>query len=125
MINPRKVYAVDTGLIEVNTGSFSDYYDRELENMVFLHLRRTYQEFYYFAENGECDFVVFGKNKVQKIVQVCSNLSQDNLDKELNGLFAALDFFDIEEGELVTWNQKDMFERKGKKANVIPFYELA
>ena len=124
MINPRKIYAIDTGLIKANTGNFSDYYDRELENMVFLHLRRNYQEFYYFAENGECDFVIFGKNRVQKIVQVCSNLNQDNLDKELGGLFAALEFFDIEEGELVTWNQNDMFERNGRKARVVPFYGL-
>ncbi len=123
LINPRKVYAIDTGLIKVNTGGFSDYYDRELENMVFLHLRKVYNEFYYFAENGECDFIIFGKNRVQKIVQVCSQLSQDNLDKELSGLFEALEFFDFEEGEIVTWNQKDRFERNGKTAIVIPFYE--
>ncbi len=124
MINPRKVYAIDTGLIKANTGVFSDYYDRELENMVFLLLRRSYSEFYYFAEKGNCDFIIFGKNKVQKIVQVCSQLNHDNLDMELNGLFSALEFFDETEGELITWNQKDRFEKNGRIANIIPFYEF-
>ncbi len=124
MINPRKVYAIDTGLIKANTGVFSDYYDRELENMVFLLLRRSYSEFYYFAEKGNCDFIIFGKNKVQKIVQVCSQLNHDNLDMELNGLFLALEFFDETEGELITWNQKDRFEKNGRIANIIPFYEF-
>ena len=124
MINPRKVYTIDTGLIKANTGVFSDYYDKELENMVFLHLRRSYNEFYYFAEIGNCDFIIFGKNKVQKIVQVSSQLNHDNLDSELNGLFGALEFFDETEGELITWNQKDRFEKNGRIANIIPFYEF-
>ncbi len=124
MINPRKVYAIDTGLIKANTGVFSDYYDRELENMVFLLLRRSHSEFYYFAEKGNCDFIIFGKNKVQKIVQVCSQLNHDNLDMELNGLFSALEFFDETEGDLITWNQKDRFEKNGRIANIIPFYEF-
>jgi hypothetical protein len=122
-INPRKVYAIDTGLIKVNTGEFSDYFDRELENMVYLHLRRSFDEICYFSDTGECDFIVFGKNKVQKIIQVSSQLHHDNLDNELNGLFAALEFFDVSEGDLITWNQKDHFEKDGKTANVISYYE--
>lgn len=122
-INPRKVYAIDTGLINVNSKSFSDDCGRILENLVFLHLRRNFNEIYYFSEKGECDFVVFEKGKIREIVQVCAGLNQDNLDRELNGLFEALEFFDLTEGTIVTLDQTDRFERNNLHAKVIPCHE--
>ena len=50
LVNPRKVYSIDTGLVAANSLSFSDDNGRLLENLVFLHLRRSYKEIYYFAE---------------------------------------------------------------------------
>ena len=43
LINPRKVYAIDTGMISVNSGSFTDGNGRKLKNLVYLHLRRRYR----------------------------------------------------------------------------------
>lgn len=123
-INPRKVYAIDTGLANVNSKSFSGDMGRILENLVFLHLRRNYKEICYFSEKGECDFVVLDKNQPVKIVQVCYELTPDNLDRELNGLFEALEFFDMDEGYIVTMNQTDKFERDGKRAMVVPCYRF-
>ncbi|TVQ74330.1 MAG: ATP-binding protein [Balneolaceae bacterium] len=123
-INPRKVYAIDTGLVNVNSKSFSDDHGRMLENLVFLHLRRSFREICYFSEKGECDFVVFEKGKAKKIVQVCYELTPDNLDRELNGLFEALAFFDTDRGFIVTKNQTDRFERDGKTADAIPCHQF-
>lgn len=123
-INPRKVYAIDTGLANVNSKSFSGDMGRILENLVFLHLRRNYKEICYFSEKGECDFVVLDKNQPVKIVQVCYELTPDNLDRELNGLFEALEFFDMDEGYIVTMNQTDKFERDGKRAMVVPCHRF-
>ncbi len=97
-INPRKVYAIDTGLVNVNSKSFSDDYGRNLENLVFLHLRRSFRENCYFSEKGECDFVIIDKGRAKKIVQVFHELTPDNLDRELNGLYEALSFFDMNKG---------------------------
>jgi len=120
MVNPRKVYAIDTGLVNINTISFSQDLGRKLENLVFLHLRRKYQEIYYFSNKGECDFVVQEKGAIQQVVQVCYDLNPDNLDRELDGLFEALDFFNLNEGIIVTMDQSDEFVRDGIIANVIP-----
>jgi len=122
-VNPRKVYAIDTGLVHVNSKSFSGDYGRILENLVFLDLRRNFKEICYFSEKGECDFVVFEKGDIKEVVQVCYELSPDNLDRELNGLFEALEFFGLKEGTIVTLNQSDKFERDGKAANVIPCHK--
>lgn len=122
-INPRKVYAIDTGLVNVNSKSFSDDYGRILENLVYLHLRRKYKQIYYFSEKGECDFVAVEKEEAAEIVQVCYELNPDNLDRELNGLFEALVFFDKEEGLIITQKQNDRFERNGKVAKVVPCHQ--
>lgn len=122
-INPRKVYAIDTGLINVNSKSFSDDVGRILENLVFLNLRRSFKEICYFSEKGECDFVVFEKDRAKMVAQVCYELTPDNLERELNGLFEALDFFDMDKGFIVTSNQTDHYERDGKTAEVLPCHQ--
>jgi hypothetical protein len=69
MVNPRKVYAIDTGMITVNSNSFTDDSGRKLENLVFLHLRKSYTEIYYFSEKRECDFVVFTNGAAVDAIQ--------------------------------------------------------
>ncbi len=123
-INPRKVYAIDTGLVKANSKSFTDDYGRILENLVFLHLRRSFNEIFYFSEKGECDFVAMDKNQPALIAQVCYELTPDNLDRELNGLFEALDFFDMDKGFIITMNQSDQFVRDGKAAEVLPCHRF-
>ena len=123
IVNPRKVYAIDTGLVNVNSASFTDDNGRKFENLVFLHLRRKYTGIYYFSEKGECDFIIYEKEKILEVIQVCFTLNQDNLERELNGLFEALEFFNLSNGTIVTLNQNDCFERNGKTANIIKGYE--
>lgn len=122
-VNPRKVYAIDNGLVNVNSKSFSDDHGRLLENLVFLYLRRNFKEIYYFSEKGECDFVVFDKGTVNEVIQVCYELNPDNLDRELNGLFEALSFFQLNKGTIITLNQSDTFEREGLIADVVPCHK--
>lgn len=123
LINPRKVYAIDTGVVNANSGSFTDDFGSVFENLVFLHLRRNYKEIYYFSEKGECAFVLSEKGTVRKVVQVCYDLNHDNVDRELKGLFEAIAHFGLNEGTLVTFNQTDEFEREGTKALVVPAHQ--
>jgi len=120
LVNPRKVYAIDTGMIKVNSGSFTDDNGRKFENLVFLHLRRQFKEIYYFSEKGECDFVVFEKGEVNQVIQVCYELNPDNMDRELNGLFEAIEYFNLTDGKIITLTQNDKFEKDGKIVNVLP-----
>ena len=121
--NPRKVYAIDTGMITINSGSFTDDSGHKLENLVYLHLRRTYKEIYYFSEKRECDFIVVDKGKVVEAVQVCYDLTPDNLDREIDGLVEALAFLNLPAGKIVTVNQKEQYKRDDYKIDVIPCHE--
>ncbi|MCH8556666.1 MAG: ATP-binding protein [Balneolia bacterium] len=123
LINPRKVYSIDTGLVSVNSKSFTSDYGPLFENLIYLFLRRRYKEINYFSEKGECDFIAFQNGEPAEIIQACYELTPDNLERELNGLFEALAFFDIPKGHIITLNQADRFERDGKVAEVVSCHE--
>lgn len=123
VVNPRKIYFIDNGLQNTITSSFNKDNGRRLENMVFWELRRQEKEIYYYNENGrECDFVVSKNNKIEKLLQVCFELNSDNNDREISGLFDAMDFFQLEEGTILTLNQRDTIINKGKRIEVLPVY---
>jgi uncharacterized protein len=124
LVNPRKVYTIDTGMITVNSSSFTDDDGRKLENLVYLHLRRKFKEIYYFSERKECDFVVFKNGAPVDAVQVCFDLNADNLDRELEGVLAALAELQLKEGRIVTLDQKDEYEKDGRIIKVIPCHEF-
>jgi len=125
LVNPKKVYSNDTGLVEVNSLSFSQDKGRLLENMVFMQLRRWTKDIYYFAEKKECDLVVFQNSNAPSLYQVCWQLDNETLDREIKGISEAMEFFSLQEGTIITYNQADSFTIGNRKINVIPFYEWA
>jgi hypothetical protein len=123
-INPRKVYAIDNGLVNANSLSFSKDKGRLLENLVYQYLRQKQYQLFYFRENKECDFVVFEKNKCKQVIQVCSQIDSDNKARELDGLIEAMEFFKLKEGFIITLNQKDKLGFNGKTVYLIPAFEF-
>lgn len=122
--NPKKVYAIDLGLFTHNSIFFTDELGRRLENTVYLHLRRKYQEIYYFSEKKECDFVAIQQGKPMEILQVCYDIHTDNMKREFDGLVDALKYFEEDKGKIITFNQKDIFEVEGKTIELIPLNEF-
>ncbi|HNQ83368.1 MAG TPA: ATP-binding protein [Bacteroidales bacterium] len=121
--NPKKIYSIDHGMARVNSLSFSKDEGRILENMVFLHLRRKWKKIYYYSVKSECDFVVFDRDKVEMVVQVCYELSDDNMAREISGLKEALDFFQLKTGFLISYNQEDVIEDGERKIIVMPAWK--
>jgi predicted AAA+ superfamily ATPase len=123
VVNPKKIYCIDNGFIKTNSVSFSPDNGRLLENMVYLQLRYKTPEIFYFSEKKECDFVVFHQKKLQGVYQVCWQLDQENMDREIAGLTEAMDFFGLKSAVIITIDQSDQFILKGKTIRVLPFYE--
>ncbi|USH00031.1 ATP-binding protein [Thermococcus argininiproducens] len=114
MLSPRKVYAVDTGLINTVSFKFSENIGRLMENLVFLELlrRRSYKfsddEIYYWKDaKGEVDFVVKNKNKVTQLIQVTYELNKENFEREVASLLKASKELKCKELLLITWDQED------------------
>ena len=107
-VNPKKAYAVDTGLAKANSLSFSADKGRMLENSIFLGLRRKFNDIMYFkTEKVECDFIVRQQEMVVMAVQVCWHLHEDNLEREVNGIREALQNTGAEKGMIITFDQED------------------
>ncbi len=123
LINPRKVYAIDLGLINVMSATLTEDLGRKLENLIFLSLRKKYKEIYYFDEKGECDFVAIKNGVVLELVQVCYELMPDNLQREMNGLLAAMRFFDKKRAVIITFSNSDFIEKDGFEIEVIPAHK--
>ncbi len=111
LINPKKVYAVDTGMAQANSLSFSEDKGRMLENAVYLRLRQASREILYFKDDSsECDFLLRKNNKVTNAIQVCWHLSEDNLIREVTGLRNAMAVSGAKNGIIITFDQQDAFE---------------
>lgn len=122
--NPKKVYAIDTGFIDVVSTSSSEDYGRKLENLVYIHLRRKHNEIYYYQAKGECDFIVKQREVITHAIQVCYHINDDNFTREYDGLFEAMKFFDLKTGIIVTFDQKETFEKDGLTIELVPAYEF-
>ncbi len=125
MINPKKIYLIDTGLQYVLSSSFSENTGKRLENMVYLELRRHSKELFYFSENSkECDFVICENGKVKTVIQVCSQLNNENSKRETEGLLEAMNYFQISQSFLLTLNQSDTIYNGNKRITVVPVYDF-
>jgi uncharacterized protein len=119
MINPQKLYSVDTGLVNANTLSFSEDYGRLLENLVFLHFRRFTNKIFYYKKKYECDFVVNITKDKYEVFQVCYNFNPDNQKRELNGLLEAMNELSLDYGTIVTFTQNDLIKIEDKTIRVL------
>jgi uncharacterized protein len=123
IINPKKIYAIDSGLINANSASFSSDFGRILENIVFIALRRKEQQVFYYKNKRECDFVVKVKNQISEAYQVCYELNSGNQEREIEGLKEALTEFKLTEGKLLTYNQEDVIKTNDFTINILPVWK--
>ena len=117
-VSPKKLYSIDNGLSTINSVSFSEDSGRMLENLVFMHLRKSHRELFYFREKNECDFITKERGKIKEAIQVCYELTDDNKKREMDGLAEAMNKLKLKQGLILTYNQDDKFE-VGKKMIVV------
>ncbi|MFH1233902.1 MAG: DUF4143 domain-containing protein [Patescibacteria group bacterium] len=119
--SPRKVYGVDTGLINTVGFKFSQNIGKTAENIVFLNfLREKSQnpnlEIFYWkdAQHREVDFLIREKNTIKGIYQVCWDLTETKTkDREINSLLKAMAKLNLEEGFIIN----EYFEGEEKIGN--------
>lgn len=125
LVNPRKVYSIDLGLIDTISTSFTKNWGHILENAVYLHLRRSYKEIYYFKmKNVECDFVVVDRGNVVSLIQVCYEMNLENKAREMNGLNEAMVELKLNKGLIITLNQSDSYIYKDKFVEIITAHQF-
>jgi predicted AAA+ superfamily ATPase len=118
--NPRKVYAIDQGLVNFSSVSGSPDRGRLLENTVYLQLRRLGNEIWYFKGKKECDFIIREDTNVLTAIQVTWQIGQQNEKREIEGLLEAMNQLSLSEGTIITFDQEDKFVKEGKTIRLIP-----
>lgn len=102
--NPRKIYAVDTGLVRAYTLGFPQNYGHHFENLVYLDLRRAGHEIYYYLTESrrEVDFLSRDLNGKWHLYQVCWDMQDEaTLQRERQALEEAEKELGIQ-GEYIT-----------------------
>ena len=124
-VNPKKVYCIDTGMIQSVTLSSNADAGRMLENAVFIELRRRTKNIWYYAEASfECDFL-YGRDVVpENAVQVCYELTSENREREVRGLVETCKKFPGVKPLIVTFNQKDKISYDGMIIEAVPAVEF-
>lgn len=121
--NPRKVYAIDQGLVNFSSVSGSPDHGRLLENSVYLHLWRTGQEIWYFKGKKECDFISRENKKIFSAIQVSWEVGAQNEKREVEGLLEAMCHLNLSSGLIITFDQEDTFVKNGKTIRLVPAWK--
>lgn len=124
MNKPRKLYCIDTGMINAVSFKLSSDTGRLYENMAFLHILRYGSEVYYWQNQKglEVDFVIKEDLDAIRLMQVCSDLSNpETKEREISGLLAGMKNFRIKEGTIIT---ADVFGEEKVDGGVIRYVPL-
>jgi len=114
LANPKKVYVIDTGLVNAIAFKVSKDTGKLYENIVFIELKRRGKEIYYWKNKHECDFLIKEGEKIKEVIQVCFELTEENKEREINGINEAMEEFKLKEGLMITGDFEGVEVVKGK-----------
>lgn len=125
LVNPRKVYCIDTGLQHVLSASTAPDNARSFENLVYLSLRRACRDIFYFDEGeGECDFVPVFRKHAGAPVQATVALNDESEEREINGVRAAMRALRQKTGWIVTVSDEDEISFDEGTVRIVPFHKF-
>ncbi len=123
LMRPKKTYVVDNALITFLSANFSPDKGKLLENLCLTELKNHAKDVFYFKGVHECDFLVKEGIKIKEAIQVCYELTSANKEREFKGLLAAMSYFGLEEGLILTYDQEESVSREGKKIKLVPVWK--
>lgn len=125
MVNPKKIYCIDTGLISAVSYQFSENRGRYLENIVFLELLRQKKEIYYYKDkkDKEVDFLITEKGRPKQLIQVAADITDAKVrEREVEILLKACKEFKITDCFILTDDQKDEQIKEKTKIKIRPIW---
>jgi len=120
LISPKKIYAIDTGMINAVSSKTFDNKSRLIENIVFMELKRLGKEIFYYKskQQEEVDFVLKEGLKAKQLIQVCYSLDDEHTKKrEIKALLKASEELKCKNLLVITWDYEG--EEKIEKNKII------
>lgn len=126
--NPRKVYIIDTGLINAFLHQPQSDWGHLLENFVYLELRRLGLkiEYYRTKENIEVDFITTTLQGEKALYQVALNLNDAaTREREIRALELAMKECRIEIAKIITLDHRETLKLKIGIIEILPVWYWA
>ena len=128
LMQVKKVYSIDTGLIEALSPGSSKNLGRIMENVVAVDiLRREPREnvfFYLTPRHEEVDFVIREGMKIKQLIQVTYASGRDEIEKrEIKSLIKASNELKCKNLEIITWDYENEINLDGKTIKCIPLWK--
>ncbi|NJO91125.1 MAG: ATP-binding protein [Chloroflexia bacterium] len=124
LANPKKIYFIDNALANSVSFGFSENKGRQLENLVFIEIRRKYREIFYHSDKHECDFLVFDNGKAIQAIQVSWSIENEKTyEREVNGLIEAMETHYLKEGLILTYDDEKEINIDNKTIKVVPVWK--
>jgi len=126
ILNPKKVYCMDSGLRNMVSFKFSEDIGRIAENVVFLNLLFRNKEIYYWKDHAgkEVDFVVKEGLKIKELIQACWGIEEEKTERrEVKSLIKAMDEFKLKEGLVITADEDKEEVVNGKRIVYTPLWK--
>ncbi|MEK7167166.1 MAG: ATP-binding protein [Patescibacteria group bacterium] len=128
---PRKIYSIDTGLINAISTKFSQEIGHIYENAVAIELLRKKSfneatEIYYWEDvyGREVDFVVKQDLKIKQLIQVCYNIENyDTKQREIKSLIKASNELKCSNLLVITDDYEGEEKIKGKKIKFVSLWK--
>ncbi|MCK4730067.1 MAG: ATP-binding protein [Candidatus Aenigmarchaeota archaeon] len=130
LISPKKIYAIDAGLVNAISPPMFDNKTRIIENVVFLELKRKQainpglDLYFWNGINSAVDFVVKDGLKVKQLIQVCYSLEDDDTRKrEIKGLVKASEELKCRELLIISYDEEEEIKQDGFVIRVVPLWK--
>lgn len=127
-VNPRKVYAIDTGLVHACGTPRSPDWGHLLETFVFLHLRRRMitTEYYRTKTGREIDFVTRDSEGRRYLIQVCADMSASpTRNREITAIGEAMEETGIHNGLIITLDEDKTVPIPAGTIRMVPAWRWA
>jgi uncharacterized protein len=125
--NPKKVYCIDHALVTSTCSGILVNSGHLLESLIFLALRRTSANIFYYKTktNKEVDFVVGNFKQALKLVQVCETLADPKTRKrEVLALTEAMGEVKLDHGVIVTRAEEETIETPNGQISIMPAWRF-
>jgi len=121
----KKIYVIDTGLRSAIALDFSKNRGQNIENIVFVELKRRQKEvfFYKTKENYEVDFVL-QENPVKLIQTSYTMFEKQTAEREKRALISAMKELGLTKSKIITYNEEMTIDEDDKVIEVIPLWKF-
>ncbi len=121
----RKLYCIDTGIIDAIVPKTAIDQGRLIENLVFLELKRRNEDIYFYYEpNFEIDFLIKRGMEIEQLIQVCFSLSgPDTKKREMNALSKASEKLKCKNATILTWDEAGEEKIGALTVKIMPLWQ--